>query len=402
MAKDNLRATAKSKHLERLLGRLDDLDSVNLTILVQRLARERTLLETVFNTIQEGVIVIDRSGIVEYSNSAANRLIGIKESDVGTAVLWKYVPDLARSLSLHPEGRGHIQQAVSREFEITYPEQRFVRLYMVPFIGPEEKNEESTERFAMILADISEQKASTEELIQNERISSIFELAAGVAHELGNPLNSLNIHLDLIKRRLASREGEQDQKLDHALAICSQEVERLDGIIQHFLKAIRPRPLDLEDIKILEVLTEVLEVQEAELKDLEVQIVLDVKQPPPLILGDSGQIKQVFFNVIKNAMEAMDTGGELHVSMRNDDEYVFIFFADSGVGIAQEDLAKVFQPYYTSKDAGHGLGMLVVQRIVRDHGGQIGIDSRADKGTVVTLQFPLKSRRMRMLESDDS
>ncbi len=385
----------KYSHLDRILGRLDDLDSVNLTILVQRLARERALLEAVFNTIQEGILVIDSEGCVEYANAAGCRLIGMKEESVGTAVLWRLVPELARSLNLSPEGSIRALPAVAREFEITYPERRHVRLYLVPFEGPEEGGM----RFALILSDISEQKANTEEMLDNERMSSIFELAAGVAHEIGNPLNSLNIHLQLMKRQLDRKDAISREKLLSSLDVCVQEVKRLDGIITHFLEAMRPQPPDFSDIQLLDVLAEVLDFLAEEMKNLGVEAVLDIKEAPEAILGDRNQLKQVFFNVIKNALEAMDTGGRLRISTRTDDSWVFIFVADTGVGIAREDLAKVFQPYYTSKADGHGLGMLVVRRILREHGGQIGIDSRPGTGTIVTLQFPLKSRRVRMLET---
>lgn len=388
----------KSSHLERILGRLDDLDEVNLTILVQRLARERALLETVFNTIQEGILVVERGGRIEYANAAACKLIGLKETDVGEAMLWRIVPDVSRSLGITPEGTARTLPAAAREFEITYPEHRFVRLYLVPFEAPED---EPGERFALILSDTSEQKADTEERIENERLGSIFELAAGVAHEIGNPLNSLTIHLQLLKRQLAKLpEGQQTGKMAQNLDICAQEVARLDGIITHFLQAIRPQPPDLHDVQLLDVITEVLEFQGQELQDLGIEATVDIKEPPPPILGDRNQLKQIFFNIIKNAMEAMDSGGRLRVSTRNDDAWVFIFIADTGQGIAQEDLAKIFQAYHTTKATGHGLGMLVVRRILRDHGGQIGLDSQPDKGTVVTLQFPLKERRVRMLEAE--
>lgn len=391
----------KNSHLDRILGRLDDLDSGNLTILVQRLARERELLETVFNVIQEGIIVINRSGIVEYSNAAANAMIGIKEKDVGTVVLWKVVPDLGRTLTMCINDESSAIPAISREIEVTYPEHRFVRLYMVPLEKVE--GEQAHDRFAILLSDITEDKTLTEELIVNEKLSSIFDLAAGVAHELGNPLNSINIHLQLIQRQLAKLKMTPElEKMADSLEICSGEVDRLDGIIDHFLHAIRPKPLDLQDLQVLDILTEVIHIQENELKDLGVNVDIEVKEDPPLLMGDRNQLKQVFFNVIKNAMEAMDQGGELRISTTTDDQDVYIHFADTGVGISQDDLVKIFQPYYTNKKEGHGLGMMVVQRIIRDHGGQIGVDSKLGTGTVVTLQFPQKHRRIRLLKTTDN
>ena len=116
------------------------------------------------------------------------------------------------------------------------------------------------------------------------------------------------------------------------------------------------------------------------------------------------RVHQAFFapsveNVLKNAQEAMEAGGVINVHGRSDDEYTYLLIGDKGEGIEEENLARVFHPYYTTKKGGHGLGMMIVQRIMRNHGGQAGIDSRASVGTVVTLQFPLKQRRVRMLRN---
>ena len=117
----------------------------------------------------------------------------------------------------------------------------------------------------------------------------------------------------------------------------------------------------------------------------------------PVIMADRNQLKQVFFNLVKNAMEAMPAGGKLAIRVGADDDSVFVRLADTGAGIKTEDLAKLFSPYHTTKTGGHGLGLMIVQRIMRDHGGHIGIESKEGVGTIVTLQFPQKHRRVRML-----
>jgi signal transduction histidine kinase len=116
-------------------------------------------------------------------------------------------------------------------------------------------------------------------------------------------------------------------------------------------------------------------------------------------MADRNQLKQVFFNLVKNAMEAMTAGGKLSIRVRADDDSVYLLFADTGSGIKTEDLPKLFSPYHTTKTGGHGLGLMIVQRIMRDHGGHVGIESKQGTGTVVTLQFPQKHRRVRMLKS---
>jgi two-component system, sporulation sensor kinase E len=392
-------AGKKNTSLDRVLGRLDSLDPANLTNLVQRLARERGLFENVFNILQEGVLVIDADGVIDYANAASHRLIGLKADDLSGKVLWRLVPGLRPSLEASLDASAPELPVVAREIELTYPEPRTVRLYMVPFSG---EGSGAERRFAVILTDITREKKSTEARIEDERTSSILLLAAGVAHELGNPLNSLTIHLQLIERKLkklkAAARDKETSSLAESIRICQEEVLRLDGIVTNFLEAIRPRPPDLAETNLGEVIEEVLRFQERELADRGIKVNAVVSHDLPVVMADRNQLKQVFFNIVKNAMEAMQPGGVLRVKTRADDDNVYLLFGDSGSGIKQEDLVKLFQPYHTTKQGGHGLGLMIVQRIMREHGGQVGVESNPGVGTVVTLQFPQRNRRVKMLQ----
>lgn len=386
----------KHSSLDKVLGRLDQLDEANLHNLVQRLARERALLEAVFNTLQEGVLVIDGEGVIDYANQAAAELVGLKEPAAGTT-LWRLVPGLRHSLEGAAAG-GAGGPVVTREFELAYPAPRVVRLYMVPFAD----GENARRRFAVILSDVTSERRSTAERIESERVSSVLLLAAGVAHELGNPLNSLTIHLQLIARKLKKLAGSKEARsLEDSIKVCQDEVTRLDGIIRNFLEAIRPRAPDLADTDLGEVIEDVLRFQGKELEDRGLLVECELPAGTPVVLADRDQLKQVFFNLLKNAMEAMNTGGRLSLKVRADDDSVYVAVADTGSGIKAEDVAKLFQPYHTTKVSGHGLGLMIVQRIMRDHGGHIGIESKEGVGTVVTLRFPQKHRRTRLLASGD-
>lgn len=390
-------AVRKKSSLDKVLARADRLDTAGLQTLVQRLARERAMLDTVFNTLQEGVLVITDEGEIEYANDAAVALIGIKDEAGKETTLWRLVPGLRASL----DGAGRLGKrnetpVVTREFELTYPQSRVVRLYMVPF----HEGDTGEPRFVIILADITTEKKSTEELIENEKISSVLLLAAGVAHELGNPLNSLTIHLQLIERKLRKLQASKDvASLTDSIRICQGEVTRLDGIIRNFLEAVRPRPPDLSEVNLAEVIEDVLRFQATELHDRGLKVEGELSAGAPVIMADRDQLKQVFFNLIKNAMEAMQPGGVLGIRIRSDDASVFVRVSDTGSGIKTEDLTKLFSPYHTTKPGGHGLGLMIVQRIVRDHGGHVGIESKEGAGTVLTLQFPQKNRQVRMLRS---
>jgi PAS domain S-box-containing protein len=382
----------KHTSLDRVLGRLDTLDPVNMANLVQRLAKERSLFEQIFKTLQEGVLVISTAGIIEYANDAAQRLIGLSGEGLSGQTLWRLIPGLRPTLG---DDANASASMVAREFELTYPEPRTIRLYMVPFRDGDSGGER---RHAVILADVTHDRLTTAQRIEDERTSSILLLAAGVAHELGNPLNSLTIHLQLIARKLKKLgRSPEAESLSESVDVCREEVARLDGIITHYLEAIRPSPPDLSETNLADILAEVLKFQKREFSDRGIVVEAETPYALPAVMADRNQLKQVFFNITKNAMESMQPGGRLMIKSRADDDSVYLLFGDSGSGIRQEDLVRLFEPYHTTKAGGHGLGLMIVQRIMRAHGGQVGVESREGTGTVVTLQFPRKDRRVRML-----
>jgi two-component system, sporulation sensor kinase E len=388
----------KNDPLQNILGRVEDLDASSVSNLIARLARERRMLNAVFNLLREGVLVVDADGTIVYANQSSSDLLGIRMNAATSHSLWRCVPELARSLRL---GRGGLLRAtanISREVELSYPEKRSIRLYIVPF--EEEVAGAPIARYAIVLSDITAEKTRTRQEVEDERVRSILDLAAGVAHELGNPLNSLTIHLQLMQRQLA-RAAElppHRAKLEHSLEVCAAEVARLDGIIRHFLEAVLPQQPDMSDTEVQRPLEDTIQFLGPELESADIRVDLSVESAIPNIMGDHNLLKQVFFNVIRNALQAMQAGGVIRIRLAADNEWVFIHVADTGAGIAEQDLAKVFRPYYTTKKDGSGLGMMIVERIMRAHGGSIGIDSRPGAGTVITLQLPHKNRRVRMLE----
>ena len=372
---------------DRLLGRADDLDPKNLAILARRLDRERNLMETVLDTLREGVLVLESDGRVAYANAAAAALVGISAEALAAGEAVRFPPDLATALEL-TDGT----TAQTREMEVNYPETRILRVHLSLVEGP---SAGSSLRVAVI-ADVSAERVQTEDRVESERIDSIMNLAAGVAHEIGNPLNAIGIHLQLLRRRLADL-GSAGTKVDESIDIVESEVRRLDGIVRNFLGAVRPAVPDLADTQLLEVVAGALALLKDQMAELGVRAVVEVADELPVVLADHGQVKQALFNVIKNALEAMDRGGQITVRARSDDEWVVLEVVDTGVGISADKLTRVFDAYYTTKADGNGLGLLIVLRILRAHGGRVDVASAPGKGTTVTLRFPQKHRRVRLL-----
>ena len=201
----------------------------------------------------------------------------------------------------------------------------------------------------MILRDITESRRSTQQTIESERLNALTLLAAGVAHEIGNPLNSLHIHLQLMERKVRKLPEESRAELQESLRVAKEEITRLDYIVTQFLRAIRPTPLQTQPEKINDLVLESIEFLSAEIKDRDVIVEHELRPNLPLLEVDRNQIKQAFYNVIKNSFQAMKSEGILHIKTDMDDNYVSISFTDTGGGIAPEDMSKIFDPYFTTK-----------------------------------------------------
>jgi two-component system, sporulation sensor kinase E len=384
----------KQGFLDKLMERLDRLDAGSLQTQFLRLARERGLLETIFHAVHEGIIVLDGEGCISYANRAAEKLLGFSMETATGHPIRRYLREIDwdRLLGLD---EGEWSRLVSREIEIRYPEPRFLDFYVVPLaaVAPGEKGA------VVILRDITRERQNESRTIESERLNAIMLLAAGVAHEIGNPLNSLTIHLQLLDREIAQLEGEPREALAGLLDVARREVTRLDQIITQFLRALRPTQPSLERASLREVLDSTLEFLKHEIRDRDILVEVDSPEDLPGALIDRNQIRQAFFNIIRNAIQAMPSGGILKVALSSDDHSVAVSFTDTGHGIDPDDLGNIFEPYYTTKPEGSGLGLMVVQRIVRDHGGEIEVRSVPRSGTTFTIFLPRDERRIRLLKA---
>ena len=388
-------AKSTSDFIDRLVARLDRLDPNSVQGYVLKLVREKGMLETLFRTIREGVIIINRELVIEYVNHAAIQLLGIPEdaADGGHGVN-RYLRDLDwdRLMSRDPEEWERISR---QEIEVFYPRYRALLFYLLPYqseFDPENK----LGMAIIVLHDVTELRDKAMNQIETERLNAISILAAGVAHEIGNPLNSLTIHLQLLERHFD--DSPQDEDAREILGVALSEVKRLDGIINNFLKAVRPSVIEKESVNLRPLLEDSLKVLSPEIKDRMIDVYCEWDDNLPKVMVDSGQMTQAFHNVIRNAVQAMSEGGRLEVKLKRDDGSLKVSFHDDGKGIAPDDIDKIFTPYQTTRETGTGLGLVIVERIIREHGAELGIESEFNRGTVVTITFPLSDRRVRMLE----
>lgn len=355
----------------------------------KRLSKQAIRTENIFNAIGEGIILCNTDGKIFYTNRIAENLLGFSY-ELNQPNILKILPQIDEKELI----ASHDGTSIRKEFEINYPEKRIIKLFIVPY------QTEDNKQLAIIISDITQEKIDSKEFLESEKIASVLKLASGVAHELGNPLNSISIHLQLAARELKKIENESaKERLSNSIKICTDEVSRLDSIIKNFLKALRPARPDFSEINPLVPLLETLKFLQNEMQDLKISVEINSASHLPSMLGDINLLKQLYFNLLKNAMEAMDGGGIIKILSDFDDNFIRIKIIDNGCGINQDEITKIFEPYFTTKTDGHGLGMMIVHEIVKSHGATINIESKKSAGTSIILTFPRKDRRIREIEA---
>ena len=380
----------KAAFWNKLVERLDKLDPGSVQDQFLRLVAERGLLETIFHALREGILVLDAQGRIVYANRGACRLLGLDESTAVGQPMSHTIREIDWSGLLRLDEREWARMA-SREIEISYPEHRFLAVYLAPLAHPE-----GGTGAVMILRDVTRERDHAAEIVESERLNAILLLAAGVAHEIGNPLNSLTIHLQLMDRALRALREEDRAPLKELLDVARGEIARLDQILAQFLKAIRPSLPNFDRHSLPAIVAETLETLSAEIRDRKLVVEVDPAEGLPTAWVDRGQVRQAFFNVIRNAIQAMGGSGVLRISFEVSDRLVGAVFQDTGPGIPPGQMGNLFEPFQTGRPDGHGMGLMIVQRIVRDHGGTVQVDSLPG-GTRIQLNFQRDDQRIRLL-----
>jgi two-component system sensor histidine kinase PilS (NtrC family) len=351
----------------------------------QNLAELRALNQNVVESIPSGLITISPYGTASFVNPAGTQILGLPPD----AILGRHVTELGFFTSgAWDDVRerltvGMVVRLERPDFTVS-GEPRTIGFAMTPLHTLEGKSA----GYTLIFQDLTDMKKLEAELRLKDRMAAVGELSAGIAHEIRNPLAAIAGSVQVLKK--SSSLTSQEQRL---MSIVLKESERLNKTIAEFLRFVRPQEKLPRAFDIAVTLDETLDLlaNSSELRP-DHEIRRRIEPPSFSIVGDGDQIRQVFWNLARNAVQAMPNGGTLSVSTLVDADDYHILFSDSGRGMSDIDVQRLFQPFRTSFPSGTGLGMAISYRIVQEHSGRIDVVSRPGSGTTITVSLPVVQR----------
>jgi two-component system, NtrC family, sensor histidine kinase HydH len=350
-------------------------------LLQHDLERLRHNTNTILENLVSGVISIDQNGLIQSINKQALSILNL---EYGNVIYQHYseLPVLFEGKIEECLSSNKNVSTISRHW-IAVPDQSSRLFSLLTHFTEDENNNKIC---VILINDITDQTQLEEQMKRNQRLIAMQNLASSVAHEIKNPLNSIQLIVDLIRKKFkpASDADVYTRNLDTV----KEEIKRISEIVEQYLRYTRPPKLSLAQVDFPKLMDEVTLLFDSELKENSIAFTFDMDAHQPL-KGDRDQLKQVFINVVKNALEAIEGAGEITVTGKISGEYYEIHVKDNGSGIPQKDINSIFDFHFTTKKDGSGIGLSVVQRIITAHNGIINVESIEGLGTSFVMQFPL-------------
>lgn len=264
----------------------------------------------------------------------------------------------------------------------------------IPEVGNDEIGELAY-GFNTMVGKLREREALEKRLYEAEHLSRVGQLASGIAHEIRNPLNYISLAVDHLKAELLPVCGDKYDELSELTDKIKEEVRRANYMVVNFMNYGRPLKLRKTLIRYQDILSNAVPVIEGKLHEQQCTLVLEIDPALPPLLVDQEMLRNCILNFITNAAQSMPHGGTITIGAYCDDNgtHAHLTFSDQGIGIAKEDLGKIFQPYFTTKDVGIGLGLAITERIIKEHGGTITVVSSPESGTCFTVTLPINDRQ---------
>lgn len=338
--------------------------------------------QAILQSITSGVITVGPDGSVATVNTAAERALGMREADMVPRRLGiLFSDDGGLELAMQQVLRGVAHRRVE---DMTLQTTSGKTLHARVSISRMRDDGGRVLGAVVSIEDISEVKALTDQLIRADRLAAMGELTAGVAHEVRNPLGIIKASVQLVEES-----GSDPVRTAEVMRVIRHEIDRLDRVIKALLDFGRPSAPTLRTTDIRSVLDDVVLFTSRFASQARVEIETTYDHDGLTVFADTDQLKQVFVNLVSNAVQAMEeTGGAIRLHAWGDREYVYVSVADTGPGMNSATVEKVFDPFFSTRDAGTGLGLTIVHRIIDQHGGRIEIASTPERGTTFTVVLP--------------
>ncbi|HBE03843.1 MAG: hypothetical protein A2096_03935 [Spirochaetes bacterium GWF1_41_5] len=370
----------------RLLEKIEKCPPAQLRDYLKIISRERIFFKKVLESMIEGILITDLDNSILYCNHYAARIFGLQEK---SAVGSNYFS------AVQNEQLKHIYSLAVREFEpvrnaeyqLKEPAAISVNVNIHPIV------DDSTGKIIghiFMLLDITEKKNRMQKQRQMESLASLASLTAGVAHEIKNPLASITLHIELLERQIRKSGFPGSEKSAELLNVISGEILRLDSIVNDFLFSVRPLKPEFTEENINDLITETLQFMHLEFEEQGIRAVFRPDPQTPVFPVDKRYFRQALLNIFKNSLQAINEAGRaglVEVKTAYKEKKIIISVCDNGIGMNESMIDKVFDPYFTTKKSGTGLGLTIVHKIIREHNGEIHISSDSSGGTEIIIEL---------------
>ena len=356
------------------------------------------LARNILQSIPTGVLTVNPSGVITAANPTAETVLKRSATDLlGNS----YESVFAEGETIREvlEGALRHHQHVSQK-DLPYENQD--RTPHTIRVSTAELTGDDAEPAGIILQaqDVTDWLALEQRVRVADKLAALHTLSAGVAHELRNPLSAMDLNLHLLEEELRERASLPEQAARY-LHVLNAECHRLSVILDNFMKFSHPGPVGLHEVNISDLIEHIMALMQFEAEERKIRLEQAVGKSLPAVLGDETAISQVLVNVVVNAFHAMPNGGLCRVAAEtrhaNGTSWVVLSVKDTGIGIKTAELARVFEPFYTTKSSGTGLGLAIAYRIMEDHGGTIQVSSTPGIGTTTVLTFPVAVEKAQSL-----
>ncbi len=382
--------------IRRALLKTARMNSEQMQSLLALVTEEYEILDSVLDSVTTGIVICDSFHIMIQTNKAAPRILPMEIHDMQDRPVWAFIRDhqVADFIRTAIENE---ETVTAREFTLeSVSGTRYISLSVMPLVR--HKRVRGT---VITYDDITAKKNEELRNRRLESLASLTNLAATVAHEIKNPLGSISIYIQLIRKALNACPSHTEQPIDKYLNIVDEEIDRLNKIVVDFLFAVRPIRLEFAPMQINDLLRGLTEFFAGEFNQAGISLDLALQENLPLIQGDERFLRQMLINLVKNAMAATGSGGLVRLTSSRSEEYVQLTVEDSGEGIPENLLQKIFEPYFTTKVDGTGLGLTMAYKVVKEHGGDIGVQSEEGRGTCFTIKLPVLKKAQKMIEFEE-